>query len=230
MQRIDMANFIGAKVGQLDSTSIGIINTFLQRRYQMIYDQYAWRDSITNVTMAIAAGETSSAFPGGIERIKAIAIASSPRFTVLTPIDSAQALRLNPAILDTSSAGEISGYEDFSDDDGVRMIRWFPAPNSDTTLLVTGKRTLTNLTSDTATPVLRNIDNALIAYATGDMLERQRQYGKAQAKFSEGASLLQEMIAIETSQGANVPRIIPDVEPGYFEAGSDDWFLAKSSF
>lgn len=59
----------------------------------------------------------------------------------------------------------------------------------------------------------RGAENALMAYAIGDMLERSRQFGKAQSKFQEAASLAAGMSGIEYEQQSNRMRFIPSVEP-----------------
>lgn len=77
-------------------------------------------------------------------------------------------------------------------------------------LLILGKRRIRKLTHDLDTPLIRNIDNALIAFATSDMLERERQYGKAQLKIQEGAALLDQAKALHTMQAASGGQLIPD--------------------
>ena len=67
---------------------------------------------------------------------------------------------------------------------------------------------------DTDSPCLHGVDNAVIAYAEGYMLERARQYGKAQAKFAEAANHVQVMRDMEKGQAQSVSRIIP-MEEGY---------------
>lgn len=83
-------------------------------------------------------------------------------------------------------------------------------PGETTTLLVLAKRRMTPLDNDLDTPILRNIDNAIIAYAMSDMLERSRQYAKAQAKAGEGQAHILAMRDLETNQGADCIRIIPE--------------------
>ncbi len=58
--------------------------------------------------------------------------------------------------------------------------------------------------------MIRNLDNCLIALASGVMLKRARQYAKAAAETQEGGVLLTELAKLETVQAANNSRIIPD--------------------
>jgi hypothetical protein len=79
-------------------------------------------------------------------------------------------------------------------------------------VLIHAKRKLTSFVRDNDGPMIRGSDNALLAFGLADMLERERQYGKAQAKVAEGQSLLQLMIDGERNQGASLMRITPMVE------------------
>lgn len=93
------------------------------------------------------------------------------------------------------------------------------------------KRCFLDLLDDSATPTLRNSENALIAFAIGDLLERQRQYAKAQLKLQEGEAQLQLLLDLEKNQSANEQRIIPaeihgawgDASP-VFAAGGKGWW------
>ena len=80
------------------------------------------------------------------------------------------------------------------------------------TLLVLGKRRLSSFVRDSDAPMIRGSDNALIAFAQADMLERERQYAKAQAKVQEGQAMLALMIDTENNQSAGVVRLLPMVE------------------
>ena len=75
---------------------------------------------------------------------------------------------------------------------------------------VLGKRKPRSFVRDTDSPALRGCENALIALATGDMLERDRMYAKAQAKFSEGDAMIRVMKDGEVNQSAHVARIVPE--------------------
>lgn len=85
-------------------------------------------------------------------------------------------------------------------------------PTATESLLALGKRRLSPLVNPNDTPALRSIDNALLAFAQADLLERQRQYAKAQAKVAEAAGLMDTMRALEASQNASITRIVPVVE------------------
>lgn len=75
-------------------------------------------------------------------------------------------------------------------------------------VLILGKRVISELLLDTDQPSLA-CDNVLLAMTQGDMLERQRQYSKAQSKFSEGKALLEIMLDVERNQTSTNTRIIP---------------------
>lgn len=77
-------------------------------------------------------------------------------------------------------------------------------------IIALGKRRIRPLRNDSDEPMIRGVDNALIAYVTGDMLERGRQYAKAQVKFSEGDRLLASLRNLERSQSGHVQLITPD--------------------
>jgi hypothetical protein len=193
----------------------------------MIFDGRNWRDSLKN--FAINLTDTAngllafSTFPVACDRIVAIRCNGDH---ILFPIDSPLAMQLDPTVFERSDMP--LAYEDFSDEAGLRFLRFLPKPKTNPTpLLIVGKRTLVNLVNDGDTPIIRNIDNALIAFVTSDMLERQRQYGKAQAKVQEAASLLQELVKLEEQDAGNIKRIIPVVEPDPFWSGD---FLTKDSF
>lgn len=82
-------------------------------------------------------------------------------------------------------------------------------------LIVVGKKRLRPLRNDNDEPQIRGIDNALIAYAEGDMLERQRQFGKAQVKFGEASSLLDVVRDLERGQSSAVSILQPNPDGAY---------------
>lgn len=88
------------------------------------------------------------------------------------------------------------------------------------TLAIIGKKRFRQMNLDTDAPMIRGIDNALIAFATADMLERGRQYAKAQAKVAEATQLVQLAKDVERGQAASSEQIIP--EP-YVQEGEGYW-------
>lgn len=85
--------------------------------------------------------------------------------------------------------------------------------NDNTVLRVLGKAKASPFTADTDEPGLTGIENCLIAFAQADMLERERQYGKAQAVKTEAVQLLDQLKRIQTTQQSHHKRFIP--QEGY---------------
>lgn len=82
-------------------------------------------------------------------------------------------------------------------------------PNQAKTMHVLGKRRMRELWNDADCPILRNIDNALMAYVQGDMLEYAKQYAKAQLKQQEGHAHLAIMRNLDAEQSGRVCQITP---------------------
>ena len=83
------------------------------------------------------------------------------------------------------------------------------------------KRKIQPLAGDGDIPMVRGIDNVLLAFAQADMLERGRQYSKAQLKAQEAAALLQVAVDLQTGQGASLVQIQP--ETGSTSGTRDDF-------
>ena len=102
-------------------------------------------------------------------------------------------------------------------DSGIPRIKLVPTPDQSGTLFILGKRQspirqngeTATITADQAFEI-RGIENALMAFTEGDLLEYSRQYGKAQAKFAEGAAHVGTMKDMERGQQQQISRIIPD--------------------
>lgn len=213
----EYTSFICSKVGQPDDLSRQVCAGYVQTRYRMIWDSLLWRD--TRCLASVTATGGAVALPAAVERVVSIRLgplAGDPPVggaTFLEPIDDASLIESFPDLF--GQTGTPRCYEEFTalDDPGapVRQLRLFPAPTPGTpaVLLIAGKRPFPGLADGGATPILRNIDNALLTFATGDMLERQRQYGKAQAKFEEGAAHLAALVELETRQGGQIVQLIP---------------------
>lgn len=90
------------------------------------------------------------------------------------------------------------------------------------TIRVMGKARASAFSGDTDEPIISGLENCLLAFAQADMLERERQYGKAAAIFQEGQLLLDQLKKQEVVQQAHYQRIIP--ESGY----GDQWPLEMS--
>jgi len=102
-------------------------------------------------------------------------------------------------------------------DSGIPQIKLVPTPNQNGTLFVLGKRQSPVRQFGESTAIannqafeIRGIENALMAFTEGDLLEYSRQYGKAQAKFGEAAAHVGTMKDLERGQQQQISRIIPD--------------------
>lgn len=95
------------------------------------------------------------------------------------------------------------------------------------TFLAMCKRVNPGLLDDNDTSAIEGIDNALIDFAQADMLERDRQYGKAQAKIASANSQLGVAFDLENRQTANESRIIP---AGYDDGWEIDQAISKTTW
>lgn len=90
-----------------------------------------------------------------------------------------------------------------------QRIRLTEAPTVSLNLRVLGKGKCPILAPYDTAPIT-NVEPALMAFARGDLLLRQRQFGKAALAQQEGAALLKELVENEAFQQAGEYRIQPD--------------------
>jgi hypothetical protein len=96
-----------------------------------------------------------------------------------------------------------------------QRVKFFSRPKYDASspinLYIVGKKKIRPMVSDYDTPMVAGIDNVLIHFATGDMLKRSRQFGKAQVEIQQANALMQVARDQENNQSAKQVRLIPDV-------------------
>lgn len=100
-----------------------------------------------------------------------------------------------------------------------QRVRLFPRPTSAISIRALVKRKYLPITDDYEEPRLRQAENVLIAYATGDMLRRSNKFGMANEAYAEGAALLAKLENIEFFQQAQRMQLVPEIEGSGF--GSD---------
>jgi len=99
-------------------------------------------------------------------------------------------------------------------------VRLMPPPSAGKVLSCYAKKAFQQMEADTDTPMVRGSTNALLAFAQADMLERSRQYGKAQMKTGEGTAMLGVARDVDVNQSAYEARVTPQV--AYLE-GTEEW-------
>lgn len=230
-----ISDLICDKLGRTDTDSKTICKSFIKRRYEMLFDSNLWLEALATSSKAVVAGTSDYSLDGApevfyypnasvtaanfdIDRILAVRFVKTGEDDgeMLHPSDWWTFFKVNPNSL-TNDANHQARPRNFipipADSDGNARIRLVPAPDEAGTLYVLGKLKW-NEPADSDAPVIHGIDNALLAYAEGDMLEHHRQYGKAQVKYQEGAAQLALMREQQENQTASDPVIVPHVFDG----------------
>jgi hypothetical protein len=134
------------------------------------------------------------------------------------------------ALIYKLNGGSTLGFITMSSSDTVaptyRRLQLTYIPTVATQLRILFKMAWTELDSDDKSPILGGIDNVIIPFVQADMLQRERQYAKAQVCVQEGQALLEQYKKSEVYQQAYETRIVPDAEPntgnGFYD-GSTRW-------
>lgn len=195
-----ISSLVCKAVGTTDVDSQNTCSNFVKFRYQWIYKRFAWRDGLRRDSVTSTAGIDNVALPSGIDRV--ISIRYGDHF--LDPVDDTFFVESDPKIFERT--GIPQSYQEYTDkDDNTKRIRLYPIPAVDGSMFIVGKRTLPELLNDASVPIIRGIDEVLIANAWADMLEYHRQYGKAKEKRAEAEQLYADAVKLEQEQ-TNVPR------------------------
>jgi hypothetical protein len=225
MNLAEMASFICSELGVFDDTALGLCKKFLSKEYHTLWDKYPWGDANGYGSVQVAAAVKIINYPDGMDRVITVRasqgasgvpppvvpdepddpeapapVSLDSRF--LDPVDSTFLIESEPTIFE--DRGYVRYYEEIGNAT-QRQIRLYPIPTWGTTLLFYGKLICPGLVADTDTIGIRNLEPAVMAYAYFNMLQRQRQYGKADLKRKEAQELEQVAWNLEQQQ-ANQPR------------------------
>tara|TARA_Y100001970_G_scaffold61593_2_gene78671 strand:+ start:18705 stop:19430 length:726 start_codon:yes stop_codon:yes gene_type:complete len=231
MTLTELSNFVTTKLSDTDSSSVSVCKDFINRRYQMIWDSGLWDETLGVASKAVAAEDTEivldstptvTFYQSSSVPTTKIDFPVAIRFTETGDTDGVNIFneewvtffQLDPNMWENVSSRRATPTNFVNlpkDGSGNCRIKPVPVPDSTGTLFVLGKLKWVALGDDDS-PTLNGIDNALLAFAEGDMLERSRQYQKAQLKFTEAASHIQIMRDLENGQKQNISRIIPHTE------------------
>ena len=233
----EIATLITNKLGRTDSgnanSSVDICKSFIKRRYKMIFDNTIWLETLG------ACYETVTATIPGITISSSPVVWYSPKATTVSgtapKVDIPMAVRFEKTGEESgvevtpsnwwtyfqTTPDKIMNYtsirgtpENFihlpKDADGYSRIQLVPSPDVGGSVFIMGKLAWAEPADDDS-PIITGIDEALLAYAEGDMLERGRKYAKAQLKFQEASSLVSAMRQTQRQQFGSETLIIPDI-------------------
>jgi len=213
MTKTSIAQFVADKVQKTDQSSLTMLKSFVDRRYEMIWNSALWRESLgtTSYTVAVDTQEVT------LESSVDFPVSARWDDKEITPIDYSAVFQIDPTLF--NDAGAVVNFivlpKDSSGDARVKLLR---KPDTEKSLLILGKLKIVEL-GDSDSPKINGIDNVLVSMVEGDMLEHTRQYLKAQGKFTEAMNHLNIAKDLENHQSASQTRIIPEIA-GHWDSNS----------
>lgn len=228
MTLTELSTFITTKLSDTDASSITACKGFINRRYQMAWDSALFTETMGIVSQAVAANETETVLSTA-PSITFFQSASVPttfadfvvatKFTPTGQNDGQELIGgdwMSFFQLDPNAWNNLAGRNTTPNNfiplpkngSGYARIKLSPTPDAAGTLYALCKLKWVTL-GDSDSPCLRGIDNALLAFAEGDMLERNRKYEQAKVKFAEGSAHLAVMANIERDQQQQNSTVVP---------------------
>ena len=212
MTKTALAQFVADKLQKTDTDSLTLLKTFIDLRYEMIWNAGLWRETLGTTSYSVAAETEDVTLNSTVD----FPVAASWDNDGIYPVNYETVFQIEPD--EFNQSGTPTSFVVLpKDSSGNAVIKLVRKPNTAKTLLVLGKLKITAL-GDTDSPKINGVDNALLAYVESDMLEHMRQYGKAQVKQGEAAAQMSLMRDLEMGQAAKETRVIPKV--------SNDWSTA----
>ena len=234
MTLTEIANFVTTVLSDTTSESVSVCKDFINRRYQFVWDTGLWTETLGVASKAVSAEDTeitidsvpditfyqSSAAPSTfIDFPVAIKFTETGKDDGLNLLNDSWMtfFQIDPNAWENVSARRANPTNFINlpkDADGFCRIKPVPVPSAAGTLFALGKLKWVAL-GDSDSPALNGIDNALIHFATGDMLKRGRQREAGDKELAEAVAHVQIMVDMEKSQKQSISRIIPYVYDDY---------------
>lgn len=108
----DMAELVCSKVGRTDSDSLTLCKTFLKRRYQLVYNQHMWKDSLDIAEIQSRLTEFGPTnmpiMPRWMELVVAVRVGDS---TTLSVEDQSLFFKRDPALFNRSGSSPDSFHQ-----------------------------------------------------------------------------------------------------------------------
>jgi len=235
----ELADQITTKLSDTDAASVATCKKFLNNRYRMLFESALWTNSMGTVSTAVTAEDevitlsdnptvfyyptssTVSATAPKLDFIVAIRFTETGKDDGLELVGASwmQFFQLDPNQWNDTSQRRATPTNFVPlppDGSGNCRIKPIPTPKTAGTLFALGKLKFVEM-GDSDSPVINGAENALLAYAEADMLERAMQYQKAQVKFGEAANMLQICRDLDNVQQDKITTIVPMV-PNHWQA------------
>jgi hypothetical protein len=90
----EIVEFAGDKVGTPDSDSLTIAKQFARRRYQMLWNRHAWKDTLVYFSDTLDAAENTIVCPADVERVMALRLGTDTR---AFPVNNTDIFLTDPA-------------------------------------------------------------------------------------------------------------------------------------
>ena len=205
MTKTEIAQFVGDKLQKTDGASLTMMKSFVDRRYEMIWNSALWREALGTSTYTVAIDTENVTLAATVD----FPVSARWDDKEIVPMDYGAVFQIDPTLFNDSGA-VVNFIVLPKTAAGQCQIRLLRKPSESKSLLVLGKLKITAL-NDSDSPKINGIDNVLVSMVEGDMLEHTRQYNKAQIKFNEAMNQLNIAKDLEKHQSASITRIIPEV-------------------
>ena len=234
MTLTELADQVTTKLSDTDSASVATCKKFINNRYRMLFESSLWTNSMGVVSTSVSAEDaiitlsddptifyypTSSTVASTAPKLDFIV---AVKFTETGKDDGfevvgaswMQFFQLDPNVWNNTTTRR-STPKNFTplppDASGYCRIKPMPTPDKAGTLYALGKLKFVEM-GDSDSPAVNGAENALLAYAEGDMLERAFQYQKAQLKFAEASNMLAICRDLDNVQQDKMDSIVPMVD------------------
>lgn len=228
MTLLEISDQVCNKVGKTDTYSKNICKNFVRFRYRTIWEGFLWTESKTTATQSIPSGTGDFTVSSTLELVTMVIYDGTP----LKQFQLEQLLSLSPTFL--TDSGQPRAFINKPKVAGNCVIRFDCIPTLTKNATIAGKSVFVPLTADSDQPVIRGINDVLLAYVEGDMWQYIEQSSTANDKYAEAQGLLSAVtIDLEKQQQTQTVQLMPtfqdwqlsDLVTTTQNYNNNNWFL-----